>query len=114
MKYFSNELSPELRAEFGDLDVAKEVRVRCPDCGFEDEDILLIKYHQQPYLIQGREVKRIIARGNYSLCVACGHILSGCSDHDFPLILFINEGKDGQLDLCIGCANLLGIVRNLQ
>ncbi|NWG10113.1 MAG: hypothetical protein HXX80_07425 [Nitrososphaerales archaeon] len=82
------------------------VMVRCKTCGYEDEDLLDITYGAD-YMIGDLTFKRIVSRGNYSKCVRCGLILTGTNDKDFPMILFIDEGRQGELDFCRDCFNLL-------
>jgi len=57
----------------------------------------------------GREYTPLKARGNVALCLGCGKLIVGV-----PLILFLDEGRGGELDFCFGCAMELGILDKLR
>ena len=57
----------------------------------------------------GREFTPLNVRGNVAPCLCCGKLIVGV-----PLILFLDEGRGGELDFCFGCALELGIIDKLR
>ena len=56
----------------------------------------------------GKNFHPLISRGNIGPCLNCGRLVIGV-----PLILFLGEGRDGQLDFCWNCAEGLGLLKAL-
>ena len=74
-------------------------------------DIAGWEYHDKPLTLRGPhgrgcvELYPLKSRANVGPCLLCGKLVIGV-----PLILFIDEGRGGQLDFCFGCAESLGIL----
>ena len=66
------------------------------------------EYCGQSVVLGGREWTPIAARAGVSLCLGCGRLVV-----DSLIILFVDEGRGGELDLCLGCALELGVLENL-
>ena len=63
------------------------------------------EYEDRKVALGGIEWTPINARGDVTICLNCGRLII-----DVPLILFIDEGKKGELDFCSGCALELGLI----
>lgn len=82
-----------------------DIAIKCPICGFEDCDIVGWELKSKPYTILGKQYTPLKSRANVGPCVACERIVVG-----IPLILFLDEGRGGELDFCFECAEKLGIL----
>jgi len=67
------------------------------------------EYAGEMITLCGRAFTPLKARGNVATCLGCGKLIVGV-----PLILFIDEGRGGELDFCFGCALELGIIDRLR
>jgi len=67
------------------------------------------EYASETVELFGREFTPLKARGNVAPCLGCGNLIVGV-----PLILFLDEGRGGELDFCFGCALELGIIDRLR
>jgi len=63
-------------------------------------------YKEKPIKFRGLELYPLESRANIGPCLLCGKLVVGV-----PLILFIDEGRGGQLDFCFRCAEEKGILR---
>jgi len=55
----------------------------------------------------GKEWTPIIARANVGPCLNCWQLVRA------PIIMFLQEGKGGELDVCLKCAAELGFFKRL-
>ena len=94
---------PESDHTFGD------VSWECQQCGVSDTDVVGWKLSETPVKIMGKEFYPIISRANVGPCLNCGKFVIGV-----PLILFLDEGRKGELDFCFRCAEDLGILDQLK
>ena len=62
----------------------------------------------KPIKFRGREYYPLKARANVGPCLECGRLVIGV-----PLILFIDQGRGGELDFCFECAEKLGIFKDV-
>ena len=76
----------------------------CLACGFTDYDIAGWEIGHKTYTILGKKYTPLKSRANMGPCVACERIVVGV-----PLILFIDEGRGGELDFRMECAENLEI-----
>lgn len=81
----------------------------CQQCGDSGEDIVGWQLAEEPVKILGKEFYPIISRANVGPCLNCGKLVIGA-----PLILFLDEGRKGELDFCFSCAEKLGILDQLK
>lgn len=77
-------------------DESPQTETECDVAGWEFMD--------EPVTLQGRQYYPLKARANIGPCLECGRLVVGG-----PLILFIDEGRKGQLDFCFECAKKIGI-----
>ena len=91
--------------ESGDIG---DVSLKCLVCGFTDSDIAGWIIGSQTHLILGKRYLPLTSRANVGPCVACEKIVVGV-----PLILFIEEGRDGEFDFCFSCAEKQGILESI-
>jgi hypothetical protein len=66
-------------------------------------------YADKPVKLEGKQIYPLKARGNIGPCLNCGKLVIG-----IPVILFMDEGKGGELDFCISCFETLGLVKRLE
>lgn len=59
----------------------------------------------KPTKLVGRDFWPIIRRANIGPCLNCWKLIPGT-----PIILFLDQGKGGELDFCFKCAQELGIL----
>ena len=69
-------------------------------------DIAGWTYKKKPITFQDLELYPLESRANIGPCLICDKLVVGV-----PLILFINEGRGGELNFCFGCAAEKGILR---
>lgn len=101
---------------FGDVEYRISHREDCPE-RFDDGgtnvrsiDIAGWEYHDKPLgTFRGVEYYPLKSRTNVGPCLECGKLVVGV-----PLILFIDEGRGGELDFCFSCAKEKGILDLLQ
>lgn len=103
---------------FGDVVARVEHREDCPKRydewtgeDVETEEVIDVagwEYMEEPHTLLGREYYPLKSRANIGPCLECGRLVIGV-----PLILFIDQGRGGQLDFCFECAEKLGILRAL-
>jgi len=67
------------------------------------------EYASESVELFGREFTPLKARGNVAPCLGCGRLIVGV-----PLILFLDEGRGGELDFCFNCALKLGVIDRLR
>jgi len=72
-------------------------------------DVAGWEYMKEPFKFNGREYYPLKCRANIGLCLECGKLIVGA-----PLILFIEEGRKGELDFCWSCAKKLGILEMMR
>ena len=82
-----------------------DIAIKCLNCGFSDYDIAGWEIGDRTYTILGKQYIPLKSRANTGPCVACGRIVVGV-----PLILFIDEGRGGELDFCMECAEKTGVL----
>lgn len=94
---------PESDHTFGD------VFWECQQCGDNGRDIVGWKLSETPVKIMGKEFYPITSRANVGPCLNCGKLVIGV-----PLILFLDQGRNGELDFCFPCAEKLGVLKGLK
>jgi len=67
------------------------------------------KYRAKSIVVRGEEWTPIAARADVSICLGCGRLVA-----DGLIILFIDGGRGGELDFCLGCAQELGLLEKLR
>jgi len=80
----------------------------CPERSFtaeEGDDIVGWEFMEKPHVLLGKEYYPLSSRANIGPCLECERLVVG-----IPLILFIDEGRGGELDFCWSCAKELGIL----
>ncbi len=82
-----------------------DVTIKCLTCGFSDYDLAGWKVGSKAVTILGKQYTPLTSRANVGSCVVCDRIIVGV-----PLILFINEGRGGELDFCTECAEKTGVL----
>ena len=88
--------------DFGDI------ALKCLICSFTDHDIAGWKIGSQTHPFLGKQYLPLTSRANVGPCMACEKIVVGV-----PLILFLDEGRDGELDFCFSCAEKLGLLESI-
>lgn len=88
--------------------VVGDVSWECQQCGDSGEDIAGWQLAENPVKLLGKEFYPIISRANVGPCLNCGKLVIGV-----PLILFLDQGRKGELDFCFSCAKKLGILDKL-
>lgn len=68
------------------------------------QDIAGWEFMPTPLNFRGKEYYPLKAKANIGPCLECWRLIV-----DVPLILFIDEGRKGELDFCFECANKLKI-----
>jgi len=74
----------------------------------EESDYAGWEFMENPFTFKGKQYYPLKSRANIGPCLECGKLIIGV-----PLILFIDEGKGGELDFCWSCAEKLGILKEL-
>jgi len=74
----------------------------------EGEDVAGWEFYEHTIMIKGMTFYPIKSRANIGPCLICGKLVIRV-----PLILFINEGKKGELDFCFDCTKDRGILNQL-
>jgi hypothetical protein len=72
-------------------------------------DVAGWKYLDKPVELKGKQFYPLKARANVGPCLNCGRLVIGV-----PLILFIDEGRGGELDFCKQCFEELGLLNQLK
>ena len=67
------------------------------------------EYMENPVAFKGKLYYPLKSRANIGPCLECGRLIVGA-----PLILFIEEGRKGELDFCWSCAKKLGILEMMR
>jgi len=67
------------------------------------------EFMDKTFRFRGREYYPLKSRANVGPCLNCGRLVVGV-----PLILFIDEGRGGELDFCFECVEKLGILGGLR
>ena len=86
-----------------------DISWECTQCGAGAEDILGWILARNPITFMGKPFYPIKSRANIGPCLNCGKLVVGV-----PLILFLDEGRKGELDFCFRCAKDLGILDQLK
>ena len=109
-----------VEGHYGEADIRIIHRPHCPATYDEDpggpdgygvcdrQESAGWEYGDQKIILGGQEWTPIVARADVALCLGCGRLVV-----DGLIILFIDEGRGGELDLCPGCALELGVFDNL-
>lgn len=82
-----------------------DVTWECTRCDAEGQDVLGWTLAPNPISFRGRPFYPIMSRVNIGPCLNCGKLVVGV-----PLMLFLEEGRQGELDFCFRCANELGVL----
>jgi len=102
---------------FGDIMVKAHHRDDCsdileigpygPDMGesWDRHDIAGWEYADETVTFAGVEWTPLKAKGNVALCLNCMRFVVGV-----PIVLYLDEGRKGELDFCDACALDLGIL----
>lgn len=95
---------------YGDVEYSANHKSDClRDIASETEtDMAGWLFAEKTIFLGGVEWTPLKARGNVGPCLNCGRLVVG-----IPLILFIAEGKGGELDFCFKCAVKLGFLAQL-
>jgi len=105
---------------YGDVEYRIRHRKNCPE-KFNEEtgeeinfsestfDVAGWEYLDKPVELNGRQFYPLKARANIGPCLNCGKLVVGV-----PLILFIDEGRGGELDFCQRCFEDLGLLNRLN
>lgn len=68
-----------------------------------------IQYRSSPHVLLGHTLEVEVLSEDIHRCAKCKTPLGSCPicciDYGFPIMLFINEGKDGMIVLCMDCVN---------
>jgi hypothetical protein len=105
---------------YGDVEYRVRHREDCPerfdedtgeelDCAESTFDVAGWEYSDKPVELRGRQFYPLKARSNVGPCLNCGRLVIGVS-----LILFIDEGRGGELDFCKRCFEDLGLVNRFK
>lgn len=115
---------------FGDVEWKVDHIPDCPEGLDYDSDIIGIhqegfdiagwEYMDKPFTLKARhfyfenlkedlELYPLKSRANVGPCLLCGKLIVR-----IPLILFIDEGRGGQIDLCGSCAEEMGILKEIS
>lgn len=99
---------------FGSVEWELEHKTDCTEAFNEEdeywpvehgEDIAGWEFMPEPFTFKGKQYYPLKSRANVGPCLECGRLIIGV-----PLILFIDEGRKGELDFCPGCVKRLGIM----
>jgi hypothetical protein len=93
---------------FGLVVIKTEHGEDCLELPDEREDIAGWDFMDTPHTLLGKEYYPLSSTANIGPCLECGKLVVGV-----PLILFIEEGRGGELDFCFECAEKLGILKAL-
>lgn len=106
--------------DYGDVVIKANHKDNCPE-GLEigsyspnmndscdRQDIAGWDYAEETVMVAGREWYPLKSRLNIAPCISCEALVVGV-----PLILFLEEGRKGELDFCFRCAGELGILSQL-
>ncbi|MDH5203434.1 MAG: hypothetical protein OEW69_09270 [Nitrospirota bacterium] len=99
---------------YGDLEIKEQHEKSCIE-QFEPEshsprwDTAGWEFTEKEVTILEHTFRPIKLRMNVGPCVHCWKLVVG-----IPLILFIDEGKGGEIDLCFSCAEKLGVLDQLK
>jgi hypothetical protein len=101
---------------FGMVEWHIDHKADCPEVyGGDEEDSVAVQavqdfagweFMSEPFTFHGRQYYALKSRANIGPCLNCGKLVIGV-----PLILFIGEGRRGELDFCWGCVKRLDIMR---
>jgi len=101
---------------FGDVETRIQHREGCMSIAEYDEnfcedshDVAGWEFHERPITIQGHQLIPLKSKANIGPCLHCWKLIVGV-----PLILFIDQGKGGEIDLCFPCAEKLGVLDQLK
>ena len=96
--------------DYGDITVVERHSPACPHEHDDTEyhDVAGWEYAGRTFRLVGRDWPVLANRINVCVCLGCGRLVVGS-----PLILFLDEGRGGELDFCFGCAVELGIMDRL-
>jgi len=109
-----------VKGHYGEVDVRMVHRPHCPAAydeapggpdGYgacDRQESAGWEYGGRRIVLGEREWTPIAARADVALCLGCGRLVV-----DGLIILFIDEGRGGELDFCLGCALELGVLENL-
>jgi len=75
----------------------------CQKCGMSDMDVAGWKTSDKPIEFMGKQFHPLTERSNIGPCLNCGRLVIGV-----PLIIFLNEGRKGELDFCFTCVKKNG------
>jgi len=102
----------------GDVEYRVEHEEGCPERydsetginrgSFGDVDVAGWEYMDTPMQFRGLELYPLKSRANIGPCLRCERLVL-----DVPLILFLDEGRGGELDFCWECAEKIGIPKDL-
>ena len=103
---------------FGDITYKIQHKEDCPD-RFDEElgipltgnvvhDIAGWEYHDYPFTFRGVQYYPLKSRVNVGPCHICTKLVIGV-----PLILFIDEGRGGELNFCFPCAEEKGMLEKM-
>jgi len=100
---------------FGDVEYSVRHREDCPEGLDEEEgrwhevqsgsDVAGWEYMDKPVKFFGLEFYPLKSRVNVGPCLICGKLVIGV-----PLILFLNQGRKGELDFCFPCVQEYGML----
>ena len=84
------------------------------DTGFDrgenlSHDVAGWTFKKQTISIKGKTFTPLASRSNIGPCLNCEKLVVGC-----PLLLFIDQGRGGELDFCWSWAKELGILDQLK
>jgi len=84
-----------------------------PDCQRDmgdqtEEDVAGWLFSENTVHLFAKEWTPIKARANVGPCLNCWRLIVGT-----PIILFLQEGKAGEIDVCVKCAEETGILKAL-
>jgi len=77
--------------------------------GLLDQDLAGWEFKEKPTKLLGRDFWPLKVRANVGPCLSCWKLVP-----ETPLILFLDEGRGGELDFCFKCAEELGILDKLM
>jgi len=88
------------------LDTEPEIQQVVNRLGFVgDVDVAGWEFMPKPFELKGKQYYPLKSRANIGPCLECGKLIIGV-----PLILFIDEGRGGELDFCWQCVKRLGLL----
>lgn len=72
-----------------------------------------VEYREGDEVIAGKTLKVIARSGDLFRCSLCGRVLGSCpfcgAEYEFPIILYLDEGRRGMVPLCSSCFESLGL-----